>query len=41
MRKQKNQLADIVTKVVSTKMLIEILFKLGEEDLMTQLEGEC
>ena len=37
----KIQLADILTKVVSTKMFEEVLFKLGVQDFTTHLEKEC
>jgi hypothetical protein len=39
--KSEDQLADILTKAVGTQFFEEVLCKLGIEDPMTQLEGEC
>ena len=39
--RSEEQLADILTKEVPTKVFMETLGKLNIEDLTTQLEGEC
>lgn len=37
----KNQLVDILTRAISTKMFEDVIFKLGVEDPIAQLEREC
>ena len=39
--RSEEQLADILTKSVSTVFFGKVLVKLGISDPMTQLEGEC
>lgn len=39
--RSEDQLADILTKAVPTRVFQEVMCKLGVEDPTTQLEGEC